>query len=64
MFWADSGPDLFVRHCVNNYLFLIFILVLSPLPPGVPGEGPDCHFPQDIGGLGPIPARIRGVIYL
>ncbi len=29
-----------------------------PLPRGVPGEGPDCHFPSDIVGFGAIPARI------
>ncbi len=26
---------------------------------GVPGEGPDCHFPKDLIAFGPIPARIR-----
>ncbi len=36
-----------------------FILFLSPLPPAGPGEGPDCHCPTEIGGLGPIPARIQ-----
>ncbi len=35
---------------------------LGPLPWGLPGEGPDCHFPKELGGFGPIPARIRGVI--
>ncbi len=30
------------------------------LGPGVPGKGPDFHFPKEIIGLGPIPARIRG----
>ncbi len=30
-----------------------------PPPPGVPGEGPDCHFPREVVGFGPIPARIR-----
>ncbi len=39
---------------------MFFILFLSPLPPGDPGEGPDCRFLQEIVGLGPIPARIRG----
>ncbi len=34
------------------------------LPRGVPGEGPDCHDPADIIGFGPIPARIRRVVYL
>ncbi len=27
---------------------------------GVPGEGPDCHFPKEIVGFGPIPARNPG----
>ena len=40
-----------------------FYFVLVPPPPGGPGEGPDCHFPKGIVGLGRIPARIRGVIY-
>ena len=40
-----------------------FDFVLVSPPPGGSGEGPDCHFPLEIGGLGPIPARIRGVIY-
>ncbi len=31
--------------------------------PGGSGEGPGCHFLQDIGGLEPIPARIRVAIY-
>ncbi len=31
------------------------VVLVSP-PPG----GPDCRFPQDIGGVGQIPARIRG----
>jgi hypothetical protein len=32
--------------------FLIFVLGPPPsLPRGVPGEGPDCHFPKDIGSL-------------
>jgi hypothetical protein len=41
-----------------------YYLCLSPLPPAGPGEGPDCHFLKEISGFGPIPARIRGVIYL
>ncbi len=34
--------------------FLIFFLAR-----GVPGEGPDCHFPKEIIGFGPIPTRIH-----
>ncbi len=41
----------------------IFDFDLGPPPRGVPGEGPDCQFPQEIGGLGAIPARIRGIIH-
>ncbi len=33
-----------------------------PLPRGVPEEGPDCHFPKEIVGFGPIPARILGFL--
>ncbi len=29
-----------------------------------PGEGPDCHFLKEIGGFGPIPARILGFLIL
>jgi hypothetical protein len=44
-------------------LFLIFVLVPPPpLPRGVPGEGPDCHFPKEIVGFGPIPAQILGFL--
>ena len=42
------------------YLRKRLILFLPPLPPGGPGEGPDCHFPMEIEGFGTIPARIRG----
>ncbi len=31
-----------------------------PPPPGGPGEGPDCHLPEEIVVFGSIPARIRG----
>ena len=44
---------------ILDVLKMIFILFLGPpLPRGVPGEGPDCHFPKEIIGFGPIPARI------
>ncbi len=36
------------------------VLLFSWLPPG---EGPDCHCPKEIDVFGPIPARIRVVIY-
>ncbi len=38
----------------------MFYLFLGPPPRGVPGEGPDCQFPWEVEGLGPIPARIWG----
>ncbi len=48
-----------------DVLKIIFNFVSwSPLPRGVPGEGPDCHFPKEIVGLGPIPAQIRGFLFL
>ena len=34
--------------------------VPHPITRGVPGEGPDCHFPYEIGGFGPDPG---GLIY-
>jgi hypothetical protein len=40
------------------WLCLKCFLILS-LARGVPGDGPDCHFPKAIVGFGPIPARIR-----
>ncbi len=42
-----------------DVLKIIFVLG-APLPRGIPGEGLDCHFPEEIVGAGPIPARIRG----
>ncbi len=39
---------------------LFFILILFPLPRGVPGEGPNCHFLFKVGGFGPDPG---GLIY-
>ena len=53
---------------INGYINLevlkhIFNFVLGPpLPRGVPGEGPDCHFQKEIVGVGPIPARILGFL--
>ncbi len=32
----------------------------APAPPGVPGTGPDCHFPFKMQGFGPLLARTRG----
>ncbi len=35
-------------------------MFLVPVPWEVPGDGPGCHFPGEIEGFGPVPARIRG----
>jgi hypothetical protein len=42
-----------------TWFFFFFLFLAPPLPRGVPGDGQDCHFPKDIAGFGPIPARIR-----
>ncbi len=47
-------------HSTQLYLRTRFILFSYPLPPGGPGKGPDCPFPSEIGGFGPIPAQVRG----
>ncbi len=46
---------------VLKMIFNLFFL--APLPGGVPGESTECHLSKEIGGLGPVPARIRGLIY-
>jgi hypothetical protein len=46
-------------HSSQLYLRTLFNCFLSPLPPGGPGEGPDCHFPKEIYDLGPNSAQIR-----
>ncbi len=58
----SEETSLYVRTCALTQLYLrtLFILFLSPLFPGSPGEGPDSHFPKEIEGLGPIPTRIQG----
>ncbi len=49
----------FRAEIVLAVLKMIFNFFLGPpLRRGVPGEGPDCHFPKEIVGFGPIPARI------
>ncbi len=54
------GPN-FGRILINNreksktYLY--------DHPAGDSGDGPDCHVPQEIGGFGPILARIWGETY-
>ncbi len=51
--WGDCRPP------AQVYLRTLFILFFSTFPPGDPGEGPDCNFPEEAVGLGPIPSRIR-----
>ncbi len=58
---ADSGPDAWVISFVI-YIFIRFCS-WATLSRGIVGEGPDGHCPQDIEDLGPIPARIRGILY-
>ncbi len=52
---SPAEPQCFHRAFgrLSTQLYLrTFLILLSPLHPGGPGEGPDCHFPKDIGGLG------------
>ena len=44
------------KHCVTGRFS---IMSCPPLPPGGPGEGPDCHSPEEFYDFGPISARIR-----
>ncbi len=59
---AMAIPTATVTMVSQLYPRMLCILLLSPLPPGGPGEGPDC--PKEFGALGPFPARIRGETYL
>ncbi len=43
----------------GDLVVLKTICYFPPSPGGVPGEGPDCHFPTEIMGFGPMPGRIR-----
>ncbi len=64
-FWLFSTPTGPISGSVLflDVLKIIFTFCLGPpLPRGVPGEGPDCHFPKEIVGFGPIPARILGFL--
>ncbi len=38
---------------------ILDFVIGPPLPRVVPGHGPDCHSPREIGGFGPVPAWIR-----
>ncbi len=42
---------------------VVHVVGVSP-PPGGSGERPDCHFPEEIESVGPIPAPIRGTLLL
>ncbi len=46
----------------HRYFKPFSIFYFWPPPPEGPGKRPDCHFLQGTGGLGPIPARIRGAM--
>ncbi len=47
--------SVYIYICTSDYpavLKTIFNFGLgNPLPRGVPGQGPDCHFPKEIGGF-------------
>ncbi len=63
--WGPGEGEAMHRCPIPTHLYLrmLFMLFLTPLPRG-PAKGPDCHFPNEIEGLGPIPARIRRGAYL
>ncbi len=63
--WLWVGLWTGFRFCALVLVVLktVFNLFLAHLPRGVPEEGPDCHFPWQIVGLGPMSARIRGAVY-
>ncbi len=44
--------------CLKRVLFFFLPSSLG----GSRAEGPDCHFPKEVVGFGPIPARIRGFL--
>ncbi len=56
--FVEGTNDLAVLEIIFNFI------LGPPLPRGVPGEGPDCNCSREIVGVGPIPARIRGVLIL
>ncbi len=45
------NPVLGNYNITQLHLRTLFNFLLSPLPPGGPGEGPDCHFPAAIVGF-------------
>ncbi len=58
---VQSEPP--VRNVLVNGLAVLktsFDFALGSPSLGIPGEGPDCHFPKVIYVFGPIPARIWG----
>jgi hypothetical protein len=59
---AQESRTLIRIRVFSTWFFLAGLKMIFnfPLAPGVPGEGPDCHFPKEIVGFGPIPARILG----
>ena len=50
-----------LQYPVSIFILEVLKIVFNfcawpPLPRGVPGEGPECHFLKEIVGVGPIPA--------
>ena len=67
--WKRSPPLSGSRRLYLAVLKAIFDFVLGPpLPPGGPGEGPDCHFPKEIEGFwadsGPDPGSNIFLIFI
>ncbi len=50
---ALAKPFLAVLKAIFNFY------IRPPLPRGVSGERPDCHFPEEMFVFGPLPARIQ-----
>ncbi len=69
--WNSRLPPCFLdwvgfsgRSGAPKTLAVLNMILFLSLAPGVPGEGPDCHFPKEIVGVGPTPARIRKCLIL
>ncbi len=50
------------KFVVSFYLALLKMIFIFVLGPGSPGEGPDSHFPKEIVGFWPMPARTLGFL--
>ncbi len=64
-FWSMNGQEIVDQGSEHRPAVFQAALcfLLGPPPPGGSGESPDCYVPQEFEGFGPVPARIRGVIY-